>query len=88
MLSVRESEASSLAALAAILHFLYSMGWEHTLGRFGLISSSRLQKITEIAYLGLVLKLANDIGDGLGLEFWGTIFGELCNTFVVLHHIA
>lgn len=48
--------ASWLAITAAVLHFLHSAGLEHTLGKFGLISRRRLQRLTEVAHLGCVLK--------------------------------
>jgi hypothetical protein len=34
-------------------------------------------RFVEIAHLGLLLKLANDIGNGCGLHFWATALGTL-----------
>lgn len=65
MCYVKEPFASSLATLAAVIHYLHSVGLEQTLGRYGLVSSFRLQKLTEIAYVGLILKLASDIDAGM-----------------------
>ena len=76
MCYVKEPFASSLATLAAVIHYLHSVGLEQILGRYGLVSSFRLQKLTEIAYVGLILKLASDIDAGMGLNFWATSFGK------------
>ena len=54
--------ASWLAITAAFLQFLHSAGLEETLGKFGLISRMRLQRLTEVAHLGCVFKVLVGLG--------------------------
>ena len=68
----KQSVASSVAALVASNQFLWSMVWKEGQNNFLL-----LQMLTEISHLGLVLKLANDISAGMGLDFWATVLGKL-----------
>ncbi len=69
--------ASSVAALVASTQFLWSMVWEEGLSKFVLFYFSGMQIMTEISHPGLVLKLANDISAGMGLDFWDTVLGKL-----------
>ena len=73
-----EAYASWIGITGAALHFLHSAGLELALCKYGLISSARLQRLTEIAYLGLVLKMLNDASTALHLDFFGTILGKSC----------
>lgn len=52
------------------------MAPEEDLSKFELFCFSSMQTWTEIAHVGLILKLANDISAGLGLDFWATVLGE------------
>ncbi|KAL0033665.1 hypothetical protein WJX79_010885 [Trebouxia sp. C0005] len=67
--------APSIAALVASTQFLCSMAPEEDLSKFELFCFSSMQTWTEIAHVGLILKLANDISAGLGLDFWATVLG-------------
>lgn len=57
-----ERVASCLAITAAVLRFLHSVGLGHTLAKFGLIGRVRLQRLTEAAHLGCILKLCIELG--------------------------
>ena len=71
--------ATWLAITAAVLHFLHSVGLEQTLGKFGLISRVRLQRLTEAAHVGCALKLIIELGADapLVVSFVGT--GKQCS---------
>ena len=76
MCYVPEAAATVLAYLAAGIHFAHSVGLEEKLCRYGItISPARLHRLTKIAYPALMLKLANEVSAGMGLNFWATILG-------------
>ncbi len=69
--------SSVLPAALALDQFLWSMHQEERLSKFCLFCLSGMQMMTQISHLGLVLKLANDISAGMGLDFWATVLGKL-----------
>lgn len=63
--------------MLAIHQFLWSMDRDEGLSKFDLFYFFGLQMMTQISHLGLVLKLANDISAGIGLDFWATVLSKI-----------
>lgn len=80
-----EAYASWIAIAGAGLHFLHSAGMEPALCKYGFLSSFRLQRLTEVAYLGLAVKMLNDASTATQLDFFNTVLGECCCIKKVSH---
>ncbi|KAL0047030.1 hypothetical protein WJX82_004537 [Trebouxia sp. C0006] len=91
--SVVSSFVSSVLPVALALdQFLWSMHQEKCLSKLLLFCLSGMQMMTQISHLGLLLKLANDISAGMGLDFWATVLGFQHTTFhellLAVYHYA